>query len=765
MHLAHHRGERAAFDGMRATPDDGSTRMQGALEAIEHATLWVERPVRRIAGSHRLNPLPHAGTISVFLLGLVTVTGLYITLFFEFGHDASYASVAGMEQHAIQKVARALHRYASAALVLTTVVHAWRIFATGRFSGRLRRWRWATGVSALVLVWLAGVTGYWLVWDVRAQAINEITIGLVAPFGWGAGFAVHQLSGTGQGSGSGFLLLLWFVHLGLTAVIGWFMLRHLRRSAFSWLPPRHWMVLMGGALLLVSLALPVGMLAPAEPDRLVADMPLDPFVLFLLPPLLSDGRWLALAIAAVLLLGVLLLPRLLRRSDPVPIVITEEACTGCDLCAVDCPYDALTMISRPGASEPDQPTLAVVDESRCVACGICVGSCAFGAIELPGVDPRPMADVAGRRVLVTCDRHLAHSHYEASDAGNDSGPGDDGQVVVPVRCAGMFDPTAVRGFMDAGATGVQLVGCPPNDCRYGVGNTLASERLSGERAPHPPRKFAASLTQDWVDPLDLVSAAAAPDAHPSADSSRIPGGREAFVGAGTIVAVSALIVAFATRAPFHAAAAGDELRVVIDHRSGNILQLENDATTGLGPIDAIEVEVDGAPLASATPSRTGEESVGVLDWTLPSTVDDGSIVEVLARSGETTVPVYSGPAANAPGRRLLVTVVDVPSAPGVDEGREVFSSRAAGCTVCHSTRPNDDGVGPTLAGVGSVAADRVEGLNAELYLRQSILLPDQYIVEGWPSGQMLPIYRERLTPEELDSLIVYLLSLTTEEEN
>ena len=148
--------------------------------------VFVERPVGRVSGSLRLNPLPHAGTISVFLLGVVIVSGLYITLFFEFGFAASYDSVAAMEDHAVQRVVRALHRYSSAALVLTTLVHAWRIFAAQRFVGHRRRWRWATGVSSLLLVWLAGVTGYWLVWDRRAGAISELTAQLLRPFASGS---------------------------------------------------------------------------------------------------------------------------------------------------------------------------------------------------------------------------------------------------------------------------------------------------------------------------------------------------------------------------------------------------------------------------------------------------------------------------------------------------------------------------------------------------------------------------------------------------
>ncbi|MEL6981066.1 MAG: hypothetical protein AAFO29_01445, partial [Actinomycetota bacterium] len=112
--------------GAGPDPDGGGQRLAGALRAADHATLWVERPIRRLAGSARLNPLPHAGTISVFLLGVVVVSGLYITLFFEFGHEASYRSVASMEDHAIQRMVRALHRYASAVLVVTTVIHGWR---------------------------------------------------------------------------------------------------------------------------------------------------------------------------------------------------------------------------------------------------------------------------------------------------------------------------------------------------------------------------------------------------------------------------------------------------------------------------------------------------------------------------------------------------------------------------------------------------------------------------------------------------------------
>lgn len=127
----------------------GSFRLSGFLDRLERVTLRAGGPIRRAAGSGRLNPLPHAGTISLFLLAVVIVTGFYITLFFEYGFEASYRSVAKMDNHPIQGVARSVHRYSSAALVVTLMVHAWRIFVAKRFTGRQRVWRWATGMSSL----------------------------------------------------------------------------------------------------------------------------------------------------------------------------------------------------------------------------------------------------------------------------------------------------------------------------------------------------------------------------------------------------------------------------------------------------------------------------------------------------------------------------------------------------------------------------------------------------------------------------------------
>ena len=78
------------------------------------------------------------------------------------------------------------------------------------------------------------------------------------------------------------------------------------------------------------------MLAPADPGVLIGEIPIDPFVLFLLPPLLSDLAWVTVAVVGVVGMVVVVLPRLLRRRDPAVIDIIDGACTGCELCVADC---------------------------------------------------------------------------------------------------------------------------------------------------------------------------------------------------------------------------------------------------------------------------------------------------------------------------------------------------------------------------------------------------------------------------------------------
>ncbi len=698
-----------------------------ARRAVEGAAAGLEKPVERLVGSPQANPLPHAGTISVFLLIVVVLSGVYITLFYEFGFEASHQAVADMDDHPIQGVVRSIHRYASAALVLTTIVHGWRIFVAGRF-GAGRRYRWLTGIASLVLVWLAGVTGYLLVWDARAQAIAEAAGGVLGDLGLGGGFVVDQL--LGRGSGSGLTVAIWFVHLGLTAVLGWFAWRHLRRSRLAWLPPRAWMIAMGVALLVLSVLLPADLLAVRDPGALVPDMALDPFMLFLLPPLLSDAAWLVVAAMAAAILVASIVPWVLRDRTTAVVAIDPDACTGCEICVEDCPYLALEMRARP--DDPAGGRLAVVDPSACVGCGICVGSCAFGAMELPGHASPETVDPTGADVVVVCERRARHR-------------GHDG-LAVTVPCAGMLQPAAIGHLMRRGAASVSVDGCSPGDCSFGVGNLITHERLDGSRAPHVQRRWAGSVVESWGD------------AGADAFDDHAPLTRRNRAAAATVVGVSMLGVGAATLLPFGGDDAEAAVRVLVSHEPGAQLIGQVDATGDPSADVTVVISVDGQELVRETVGSDGARAVGVVDADVAA--GDADLRVTLEEGGTNPTELYDGPARFTEGRRFLLEARDVPPAPGAKEGRDVFDEpRLGGCAVCHETSGNRRGVGPSLAGVATRAATTVPGLDAAEYLVESIVDPDAFIVDGYRAGQMLPTYTDRLSASQIDALVQYLLTL------
>src|SRR4029453_3708067 len=113
--------------------------------------------------SARLNPLYQSGTIVVVLYLTIVATGLWLILFYRVA--APWESVAGLTANRwIGNWVRGLHRYASDAAVVATLVHAFRMFAQGRSWGA-RALAWVSGGLLALLLLLCGWTGYVLVWD------------------------------------------------------------------------------------------------------------------------------------------------------------------------------------------------------------------------------------------------------------------------------------------------------------------------------------------------------------------------------------------------------------------------------------------------------------------------------------------------------------------------------------------------------------------------------------------------------------------------
>ena len=100
-----------------------------------------------------------------------------------------------------------------------------------------------------------------------------------------------------------------------------------------------------------------------------------------------------------------------------------------------------------------------------------------------------------------------------------------------------------------------------------------------------------------------------------------------------------------------------------------------------------------------------------------------------------------------------------PPTPTVDpvvlRGQKVFSQN---CASCHAVAPDTIIVGPSLANIATRAASRMDGLEPKPYIELSILNPSAYVVNGFEDA-MPSNLGKKLTGEELDDLVTYLLTL------
>ena len=116
-----------------------------ALLTLQDATeVAFDRPFGQ-AG----NPWRHLGGLAFFLYWIVAVTGIYVYIGFDTRVDGAYASVERLSSNAfpLGSLARSLHRYASDAFVLVTLLHLAREWIHVRYA-HFRRFSWLTGVLA-----------------------------------------------------------------------------------------------------------------------------------------------------------------------------------------------------------------------------------------------------------------------------------------------------------------------------------------------------------------------------------------------------------------------------------------------------------------------------------------------------------------------------------------------------------------------------------------------------------------------------------------
>lgn len=91
----------------------------------------------------------------------------------------------------------------------------------------------------------------------------------------------------------------------------------------------------------------------------------------------------------------------------------------------------------------------------------------------------------------------------------------------------------------------------------------------------------------------------------------------------------------------------------------------------------------------------------------------------------------------------------------VARGQKVFLD--SGCGGCHTIEGLSTGtVGPNLTQIGTVAGTRIPGTSAQDYIRESVLNPSAFVVEGFPDNVMPKNFGTLLSQEKLDDLFAFL---------
>jgi quinol-cytochrome oxidoreductase complex cytochrome b subunit/coenzyme F420-reducing hydrogenase delta subunit/NAD-dependent dihydropyrimidine dehydrogenase PreA subunit len=484
----------AAADG--AAPGPLRRALRAAQDAVERV---FDAPFGQ-AG----NPWRHLGGIAYFLFWIVAVTGIWVYVGFDTRADGAYASVERLSSNAfpLGSLARSLHRYASDAFVLVTLLHLAREWALGRYA-HFRRFSWLTGVATLWLLFASGIGGFWLVWDGIAQYSLIATTEWLDALPVFDGALARNFIAEGAVNDRFFSLLI-FLHIGLPLALLAMMWVHVQRlSRPGTQPPRAlaWGTL--ASLTLLSLAWPVASAPPADLGGAPSTLALDWFYLGVhaFADRTSPAALWAVAAGGTLLLVLLpYLSRAARAPRPTAAAVDLANCNGCGRCFADCPYAAVTM--RPRTDGKALPRQAVVDPDLCAGCGICAGACPsstpFRSVRdlVAGID-MPQAPVHALRAelesalakLVArpadgAPRLIVFGCVASSGGADLRRVADARTATLSMLCAAQLPPSFVEYALRAGADGVLVTGCRDGDCGFRLGNRWVGERLGGEREPH-----------------------------------------------------------------------------------------------------------------------------------------------------------------------------------------------------------------------------------------------------------------------------------------
>ncbi len=259
--------------------------------------LLLENSLNGSFGSS-LNPFYFLGALAYLMFWVIVISGFYIYAFYDTGVKDAYDSVESIThgQWYLGGIMRSLHRYASDSMLIFAILHMLRNFVFDRY--RDFRWfSWFTGIAVLWLVYMAGINGYWLVWDKLAQFVA------VASAEWLDALPIFSdpLARNFLEEGSvndRFFTLLSLIHIGVplaTFAIIWIHTQRVPEAKTS--PPRALTIGLIVFMIVLALIKPALSQSPADLDSSPSVLNLDWFYLWSYPLLYiwSPGKVWALA--------------------------------------------------------------------------------------------------------------------------------------------------------------------------------------------------------------------------------------------------------------------------------------------------------------------------------------------------------------------------------------------------------------------------------------------------------------------------------------
>ncbi len=459
-----------------------------------------------------LNPLNFLGALTIYFFWIVTVSGIWLFIFFETSVIGAYESVEYLthEQWYLGGLMRSLHRYASDAAIITLVLHIIKEFVYDRYRG-MRWFSWVTGVPLLWLVIPLGITGYWLVWDQLAWYVALTSAELLdwLPI-FSESMARNFLSS--DVLSDRFFTLMAFMHLiGLPLFLVFGIWIHvLRINGPRINPPRMLMAVSLVAMIALSFVYPAFSQGEVDMTQVPESLGLDWYYLLVYPLLkVWSPAWVWGLLTGVSLL-LCMVPWMPPQRPGSVAEVDLENCNGCARCADDCPFSAITMEQRSDGKAYDSE--AVVDPSLCLTCGICVGSCPTAtpfrrhSALSPGIDiPGLSAAVLRERVLEASERLQGSRRiivFACQGSAKAAKINDPQTATLDVICAAQLPPPFLDFILSRKlADGVVMAGCAGGNCQYRFGAQWTEQRIARKRDPQLRKRVNADLiAQAWLEP-------------------------------------------------------------------------------------------------------------------------------------------------------------------------------------------------------------------------------------------------------------------------